>query len=98
MKKTVAVLLAIVLVLGMFPAYALTNEEALKLVDGYLTEVYSYTAEEAETFFATAFWDVDHWGINFASDQHPEWVYFATYQDGASRVENVTAPFKPKVD
>lgn len=98
MKKTAAVLLAIVLVLGMFPAYALTNEEALKLVDGYLTEVYSYTAEEAETFFTTVFWDVDHWGINFASDQHPEWVYFATYQDGASRVENVTTPFKPKVD
>ena len=43
MKRMIAWLLACLIITGMAPAFALTNEEALNKVSSYLTEVYICT-------------------------------------------------------
>ncbi len=93
MKKLLIWLCALMLFISPACAVPLSAEDAMAIVDSYLTEVYSYTAEEAETFAATVVWEEDHWRINFASESHPEWIYTGTYTDHAARAENVETPF-----
>ena len=93
MKKILVGLLICLLLTG-GTACALTDEEAHERVQSYLTEVFSYTAEEAEHFTATAEWEKDHWLIRFASSVYPEWVYTATWKEDDVHIQNVTSPFK----
>lgn len=93
MKRIMAWLLVCLLMTGMAPAHALTNEEALNKVSGYLTEVYSYTQEEAEKFQAYAEFKQDGWLISYWHQDHPGWIYTAVYDDDADRVSNAITPF-----
>jgi len=93
MKRITAWLLACLLLAGSCPAYALTSEEALDKVSSYLTEVYSYTAEEAEKFQAYAELKQDGWLISYSHQDHPGWIYTAVYDSDAGRITNAITPF-----
>jgi len=95
MKKGIAWILLCVMLAGISPALAepLTPEKALDVISNQLTEVYSYTAEEAAQFTTAVEWQGDCWQITFSPADHPEWVYTATYQEGDPHVENTVTPF-----
>ncbi len=95
MKKTMAWILLCVMLAGISPSFAepLTPEKALDVIGNHLTEVYSYTAEEAAAFSTSVAWEGDRWRINFSPAGHPEWVYTATYKEGDPHIENTVTPF-----
>ena len=69
MKKWIALLLAAALRAAMPAACALTGQEALDKVSGYLTEVYGYTPQQAQDFQATATRQDQGWLIRFACER-----------------------------
>ena len=95
MKKRIAWILLCIMLAGLLPAFAepLTPQKALELISNQLTEVYSYTAEEAAQFTTAVSWEEDRWLITFSPGGHPEWVYTATYKEGDPRIENAVTPF-----
>ncbi|MDD6040794.1 MAG: hypothetical protein PUD63_06305, partial [Clostridia bacterium] len=96
MKKWIALLLAAALLAAMPAACALTGQEALDKVSGYLTEVYGYTPQQAQDFQATATRQDQGWLIRFASAQHPEWMYTAIWEEGRPGIREVQTPFQPQ--
>lgn len=93
MKKLTAWLLMCVLLLSVCPARAMTNEEALERVRSYLTEVYSYTAEEADRFEAHVELREEGWFVSFWHQEHPAWVYTAVIDAETEKVTNAVTPF-----
>ncbi|MBR6570857.1 MAG: hypothetical protein IKK75_10440 [Clostridia bacterium] len=90
MKKAAIWLLIGALILSAFPAFALTNEEALDKVNGYLTEVYGYTAEQAEAFEANVVGsEITFWPAN-----NPLWQYKAVWNEEKERLVNAETPFR----
>lgn len=96
MKKWIALLLAAALLAATPAACALTGQEALDKVSGYLTEVYGYTPQQAQDFQATATRQDQGWLIRFASAQHPEWMYTAIWEEGRPGIREVQTPFQPQ--
>lgn len=96
MKRITAWLLTCLLLMSMVPAHALTSEEALEKVSSYLTEVYSYTAEEAEKFEAFVELKQDGWLISYWHKDHPGWIYTAVYDSDKDKVTNALTPFYMK--
>ena len=96
MKRCAAWLLACLLVMILIPAYALTNEEALDRVNSYLTEVYSYTVEDAEQFQASVKLQCDGWLISYWPKEQPGWIYTAMYNAETNRISNAVSPFYGK--
>jgi len=92
MKRITAWLLACLLIFGA-SAHALSPEEALEKVSGYLTEVYGYTVEEAEAFQAYAETDGEDTSIVYWPAAHPDWMYLADYDAEQDRVFNAISPF-----
>lgn len=93
MKRVTLWLLIGLLVMGLSTAHALTDEEALGKISSYLTEVYSYTAEEAEKFQANAELKTDGWFVSFWHQDHPGWIYTAMYDSDRERITNAVSPF-----
>ena len=93
MKRIALWLLTILMMAGVCTAHALTKEEALEKVSGYLTEVYSYTTEEAEQFEAYADLTSDGWYITYWHRDHPGWAYTAVYHSDNEQLTNALTPF-----
>ena len=93
MKRIAAWLAIGLLMMAMVPAYALTGGEALEKVSGYLTEVYSYTQEEADRFEAYAELKEGNWLITYWPKEHPGWTYTAVYQSDTQKISNALTPF-----
>lgn len=93
MKRIVLWIMTCLLMAGLGTAHALTGEEALEKVSGYLTEVYSYTTEDAEKFEAYAELIPEGWYITYWHQDHPEWAYSAVYHSDNERLTNTLTPF-----
>lgn len=87
-------LLLLVLALLIFPACALTPDEALERVMNSLTEVYGYEQEEADRFSAQVEEKEGKVLIRYAHQEHPEWVYTAEYDPMIERIINTETPFR----
>ena len=94
--KKITWLLALLLVLTLSTACALTPDEALDRVMSSLTEVYGYEQEEADRFTAQVEEAKERILVKYASQDHPEWVYTAEYNPSTDRMENMQTPFKPE--
>jgi len=94
MKRTAVWLLICALLMSAIPAFAITGEEALEKVSGYLTEVYGYTVEQADAFTAVADQRGNEWVITFWPQENENWKYTAVYDAERDRVTNAVTPFK----
>lgn len=93
MKKIIAWLLACVLLLPACPAMALDDSEIRERVNNYLTEIYGYTALEAEAFVMRVAQAGGETVVEFYPPDHPEWRYTARYDAQKQRLADAATPF-----
>ena len=82
-------LLALALAL-MVPVAQATQNQMIASAKSNLTEVYGYTAEEAEAF---EFEDNRQGLLRFWEKAHPTWVYTLEYDSSSGEVLKATSPF-----
>lgn len=86
MKRSVCLLLALLLWLPT----ALAAPELIETAKSHLTEVYGYTAEDADNF---RFSDDKKGTLSFWPKDRPEWVYTLVYSESGADDIGATSPF-----
>ena len=93
MKKIITWLTVCVLLLQMCPALALEDTDVREKVSNYLTEVYGYTAEEAEAFEVRIAQAGGETVVEFYPADHPEWLYTARLDGDTQKLADAATPF-----
>ena len=93
MKRIMALLMGLMLLASCACAQE-TQEMARQHALNLLTEVYGYSAEEADAFEMKVVDNNDLWNVEFWPKDHPEWVYTARFSKENGSMDTVTTPFK----
>ena len=93
MKRIISLLLVCLLAAGCAMAEDAGSEQAKESAKSLLTEVYGYTAREAEAFEMEAEADFDVWQVRFWPAEHPDWVYTAQFNRENGQFRHSATPF-----
>jgi len=97
-KRIVCLMLACLLAAGTACAQDAGQEQAKQSMLNLLTEVYGYTAEEADAFEMEAEESFDVWKVKAWPKEHPEWVYTGQFNRENGGFRHSATPFKGSDD
>lgn len=94
MKRIIGMLIVCLLLAGFAAAEEAGSEQAKQGAENLLTEVYGYTAAEAQSFEMEAEPDFDVWQVRFWPKDHLDWVYTAQFNRENGEFRHSATPFK----
>jgi len=94
MKKHILMLLCALVMLAT-PALAQENayDKPITYAKSLLTEVFGYTQEEADAFEFKVTETDTQWQAQFSPKEHPEWIYYGTFQKADGGFLGSGSPF-----